>query len=387
MPEPKLYQGLAYQPPPATELTRRQGGIVGDFIRAAQRRHLKVHLQVQAAIPPGYRVQFGGPRDDDQPRLPDGRIPPRRLARNGSLASPAIVGYLQALIRDLCRAYPDIDGLRLDWPEYPPYFLDDAFLDFGAHAAAAARRLDFDFAVMQRAAQALYQTLHGRLSDAAVQPWLEGDGGRFALLAALQRSPALLDWLRFKARLVAELLRQARATLTAAAGRHVELLAHAFPPPFSVISGMDFATSGQHCQGFCVKLYTLHWPMIVRFWGDVLHKANPNLSERVLVRALVKWLDIADDEGLPRLQDYHYPEPNEAQPVGLEAQARKLRQARAEAGATPVYALAHGYGRLDEFRRRLQVAWQASGGRVWINRYGYLSDEKLKIIAEVCRAR
>jgi hypothetical protein len=64
--------------------------------------------------------------------------------------------------------------------------------------------------------------------------------------------------------------------------------------------------------------------------------------------------------------------------------AAKIRQARREAGRTPVYALAHGYGPAADFRRRLRVAWQSSGGRVWINRYGYLSNEKLDIIREVC---
>ena len=34
----------------------------------------------------------------------------------------------------------------------------------------------------------------------------------------------------------------------------------------------------------------------------------------------------------------------------------------------------------EDFRRRLRVAWQASGGGVWINRYGYLGEEKLEIV-------
>src|SRR6185503_13411294 len=126
---------------------------------------LKVYLQVQAAIPPGYRVQFGGPTDDDRPRLPNGRIPPRRLANNGSLASPHIRDYTQALLRDLCRAYPEIDGLRVDWPEYPPYFLDDVFLDFGDHAQLAASRLGFDFKRLKQEVVNLYQFLHGGLLD------------------------------------------------------------------------------------------------------------------------------------------------------------------------------------------------------------------------------
>ena len=38
----------------------------------------------------------------------------------------------------------------------------------------------------------------------------------------------------------------------------------------------------------------------------------------------------------------------------------------------------------DDFRRRLAVAWRASRHGTWIIRYGYLSDDKMKIVAEVC---
>jgi hypothetical protein len=385
IPEAKLYRGLRYQPPAATELTHKQGPLVRDFIRAAQARHLKVYLQIQAAIPPGYRVQFGGPQEADRPRLPDGRAPPRRLANNGSLASPHIRDYMHALIGDLCRAYPDLDGFRFDWPEYPPYFLDDVFLDFGEHAQAAAARLGFDFERMRRQAAALYQALHGGLTDAHLTRWAEPDGGRYFLLRGLANHSGLADWLRFKAVLVEELLTGFRQTLTEAGGASKEMVPNAFPPPFTLASGFDFARAARHSSAVSVKLYTMHWPMILRFYGDAIRQANRGLSDKLLLRALLRWLDLADDDGLPRLDDYAYPEPDVPHPVGEKAQARKIAQAQAEAGPVSVYALAHGYGRADDFRKRLRVAWQASRHGVWINRYGYLSDAKIGIVREVCR--
>jgi hypothetical protein len=385
VPEPKLYKGLHYQPPPPTDLTRKQGPLLRDFLRAAQSKHLKVYFQVQAAIPPGYRVQFGGPQEADQPRLPDGRVPPRRLAKNGSLASPAIRDYEHALIRDLYRVYPDLDGIRFDWPEYPPYLLDDVFLDFSDPAKTAAKRLGFDFEAMRRAAGALYRTLHGGLTDADLTPWDDPDGGRYFLLRRLSNHPALADWLRFKAVLVDELLAGFRKVLTEAAGKDKEMMPNAFPPPFTLASGMDFARAARHSSAVSVKLYTMHWAMILHFYGEVLLKANPKLSEKSLVRALVRWLDIAE-EPLPRLADYHYPEPNEPHPASEQALERKLHQAQADAGTMPIYALAHGYGPVADFRKRLQVAWKASRHGLWVNRYCYLSDEKIKAIAEVCRS-
>jgi len=124
---------------------------------------------------------------------------------------------------------------------------------------------------------------------------------------------------------------------------------------------------------------------MLRFYGNALLAANPRVSQELLARALVRWFDIADDNGLPRLEDYSYPETDVPHPVGLRAQARKIAEAQAEAGDTPIYALAHGYGPVDDFRRRLKVAWEAGPHGVWINRYGYLSDEKLAVIGEVCR--
>ncbi|MCP5110076.1 MAG: hypothetical protein GY953_04500, partial [bacterium] len=212
-PDKRFYEGLRYQPPPPTELTREQGGIIRDFIRAAQARHLQVYFQVQAAIPPGYRVQLGGPLDEDKPRLPDGSVPPRRLAKNGSLASPHIRAYTNALLSDLCAAYPDLDGIRVDWPEYPPYLLDSVFLDFGDHARSAASRLGFDFERMRSQVGSLYETLHGGLTTSDVEPWAEKDGGRYRLLRALGDRPGLTDFLRFKATLVDELLAGFRETL------------------------------------------------------------------------------------------------------------------------------------------------------------------------------
>lgn len=383
VPNKALYQGLRYQPAEPTGLTERQGHLIHDFIRAAHRAGLKAYFQVQAAIPPGYRVQFGGPVDEDRARLPDGRIPPKRLAKNGSLASPEILGYEHALIRDLIEQYPDLDGLRFDWPEYPPYFLDSVFLDFSEHARLAAERLGFDFGVMRRDVGGFYERLHGALSDQHLTGWGEGDGGRYGLLRLLSDYPGIGEFLRFKAALVSDMLASFRRVMNEAGGKHMEMLPNAFPPPFTIASGMDFKRVAQHSTAISVKLYTMHWPMILRFYGDQIREANPGISDGPLVRALVTLLDIADDGGLPSLNDYRYPPPDVAHSVGPQAQARKIAQAQRDAGDTPIYVLAHGYGPLADYRKRMQVAWQAATHGMWVNRYAYLTDEKLAALGEV----
>ncbi len=384
VPDKSLYSGLRYQPAEPTELTRSQGHILKDFVRAAQARHIKVYFQVQAAIPPGYRVQFGGPVDEDRALLPDGRIPPRRLAKNGSLASPEILEYEHALIRDLLKNYPDLDGMRYDWPEYPPYFLDSVFLDFSDHAMRAAGRMGFDFEAMKRDVGGLYSKIHGGLADADLRAWVDDqDQGRYFLLRLMSDYPGVGDWLRFKARLVEDMLGGFRRVMNEVGGERMEMLPNAFPPPWTIPSGMDFRRVARVSTAISCKLYTMHWPMMLRFYGDQIMEANPGLSNQLLTKFLVRALDLADDGGFDRLEDYSYPPPDVPHPVGAKAQARKIAQAQADAGDTPVYVLAHGYGPLDDFRKRLEVARDAGKHGYWVNRYAYLHDDKLEAIREV----
>ena len=381
-PDARLYAGLRYQPVAPDELSEREGPVVAAFIRAARTRGLEVHLQVQAAIPPGYRVQFGGAEADDQPRMANGKTMDSRVDKNASLASPHIRDYGCALIRDLVRAYPEIDGLRIDWPEYPPYAFNSLFFDFGGHVEAAAVRLGLDFARMRAHTQQLYDYLADRLTDGDLARWLEPDGGRYRLLRLLGAYPGVADLLHFKAALVVELLSAYRAALSDAGGAEKQLIPQAFPPPWSVVSGFDFARAAAHSDAIGVKLCTMHWPMMLSFYAHAILALRPDLSRDLLRRALLRLLDIADDAGLAELADYRYPEPDEPHPVGPGAQARKIAAAQAEAGAMPIVAFTHGYGPLDDDRQRMATGFQAAGGRMVVNRYGYLSDRKLDILGE-----
>lgn len=383
VPDKKLYKGLRYQPTEPTKLTREQGKIIHDFIKGAQSRHLKAYLQVQAVIPPGYRVQFGGPTAEDRPRLPDGSLPEKRLAKNGSLASEQILGYEHALLRDLIKNYPNLDGIRVDWPEYPPYFFDSLFLDFSDHAKTAAKKLDFDFEQMKNDVGGLYKRLHGSLTDADLLPYLEDDQGRYGLLRMLSDNPGILEMMRFKATLVERMLAGFREVMDDAGGKKMELMPNAFPPPWTLASGMDFRRVAKHSAAISCKLYTMHWPMMLRFYADQLMKANPKLTDKILTRALVQWLDLADDEGFDSYKKYNYPGPDVPHPVGSKAQARKIAQAQRDAGETPVYVLAHGYGPIKDYEKRLGVAAKAGKYGFWVNRYAYLTNEKIKLIGKV----
>lgn len=373
-PERARYEGLAYQPPEPDALTAREGAIVGRFLAAAKARGMTTHLQVQSAIPPGYRVQFGGAQGADEPLGPDGEPVPGRVDLNASLASPDILAYGAALLSDLAAQYPGIDAIRIDWPEIPPYHFGALFFDFSPHALAFAEGMGIDVERMRADTLALRDELTA-LDDARL-----GAASPQMVLETLARHPGVGDLLAVRRAMVKGLLARYRAALPT----DVALVPQAFPPPFHLLSGFDFGAAGEWAPLIGVKLYTMHWPMILRNWGEALRALAPAASGGALAAALVRLLDTRDADP-DSLEAIRYPEPDEAHPASDRAMADKIRRARKAAGKTPVAAFAHAYGPLDDVVRRTRVAWEASEGNVWLNRYGYLSDEKLAALKEVTR--
>ncbi|WMS43680.1 hypothetical protein RDV64_04575 [Acuticoccus sp. MNP-M23] len=365
-PDKAIYAGLAYQPPEPDALTAAEGDTVARFIAAAKARGLKVWFQVQAAIPPGYRVQFSGVRAEDEALGPDGEPIHGRVDANASLAAPDILAYTEALLKDLAAAYPDVAGFRIDWPEYPPYTFGSLFFDFSPHALAAADRLGIDTARMRADALALrtrLTTLEAGDIPATVPS-----------LDALSRYPGVADLLALRRHLSAALVARMRSALPP----EMALVPQAFPPPLNALSGFDIEAIAPEVEGIGIKFYTMHWPMILADFARAMggHDALAPLLAQLLGTGGARPQTVAD---------LRYPDPEEAHAVGADAIAEKLSAARTAAGDTPVYAFTHAYGPLSDVMRRAEAAWTASEGRLWVNRYGYMSDEKLAAFGKMVR--
>jgi hypothetical protein len=129
----------------------------------------------------------------------------------------------------------------------------------------------------------------------------------------------------------------------------------------------------------------MHWAMIARFYLDQLSENNPQVDEALLVSALFNLLEISDGSPPTEIANVKYPSPDEPHLPSEDAQRRKIAHAQLAAGDTPIAALVHGYGPVDDTLNRLAVGLRASNNRIWVNRYGYLSDEKLRKLGELSR--
>ena len=376
------YRDLRYQPSLADALTHAQGHWLDRLIDAARSRGINVYLQVMAASPPGYRVQFSNMLEDDRCLGPDGLAHERRVDRNASLASPHVVAYVTTLLVELAQRYPGAAGFRLDWPEYPPYDFRSALFDFNGAARADLARAGHDPAaiaadvtqwaarlgVAARAAAARGPAAtREALLDANWQALNADDGPLVALYDSKRRSALAL-------------LRACRAALDRVAGPRRRLEPQMFPPPLQRISGFPATALAGVADAVGVKLYTMHWPMLARYWARDLLTGSCNEREldaaTAAVADLFGFTDALHADGAV----LRYPEPHEAHPVGTRAQREKLLEAVRLANGVPVRAFVHSYGPAADVMHRFAIA-KATGLPVWINRYGYLSDAKLGNLA------
>ena len=295
-PDVRHYAGCAYSPPKPTHLTDKHGDLIQQFIDAALERGMQVTFHLQAAIPPGLR-------DEDRPRLPDGRIPAGRMADTASLASEAVRAYNRARTSDLLARYPQITGFRIDWPEYPCYTLGETFQDFGPQVADWARERGYDFDAIRTAVARFHEYLHGGLTNEDLEPFADAEpteDGMSAMAAKLlNRHKAVGDWLLLKAKLSKDIIACWRQAISDC-DESRRLIAHAFMPPYSLVSGFDFAGAGDHCDAIAPKLYTMHWSLMIQFWSEQLLKHNRGLDERLLVRAVVNLMGLAHPSGARR---------------------------------------------------------------------------------------
>jgi hypothetical protein len=165
----------------------------------------------------------------------------------------------------------------------------------------------------------------------------------------------------------------------------VALGLNGFAPPWTLVTGMEYGEVHQVVQATRCKLFTFHWPMIVNWWSSSLLAWNPGLEEGAVMRAVQAVLDLPPppDEHRRTLAEYGMPRPDEPHPIAMEALTRKINQAIQQSGSEQCLAYVHSYRPAAEFARVLEAVLASDAPGCWVQRYGYLSDEKLAIMRSV----
>lgn len=381
-PDLRLYEALTYRPPEPDALTDAEGGKVGAFLDAAKARGLEAWLQIQAAIPPCYRVQFGGPVPEDEPMTPDGLPVLGRVDRNASLGSEELRTYLRAIIFDLARAYPQVDGFRFDWPEYPVYHFETLFFDFNPSVGRFAARVGLPFEQVRSGVQDFLSDLR----DGSVRH------RRIALddLASFRESlfiayPALSDLLELRRAIVTDHARFLKETVAEATAGRAGVFLQCFPPPLNEATGFDLTQAGGMADVLGVKFYTMHWPLIEADYLRALRERT-DFSPKSIATALTVILHLSPAQRDRKVSDIRYPEPDEPHPAASSDIIAKMRAARDRVPTkTRLYGITHSYGPLEDVMRRFDAVARGADGAVQVNRYGYLSDEKLAAIGRRVR--
>jgi hypothetical protein len=347
-------------------------------IAEAHARGLAAHLQLSP-------TSIAGLRAEDQIRYIDGSLPDpaHRVARQGCLNSAAVRAYILAQVRDTVRHYPECDGLFFDWIEYTVYALEDYWGCACPHCARQAAALGYDWERIVRDVRALWDWAHAldalkleRVQRLARRPW--------ELLELLQSFPGWLDFIRLKSETVTEVYGLIRQAMDAEGAQHMQLGANGWPPPFNRASGVDYRALAQVCHVVRPKLFTFHWSALPRWYGQVLRQWNPDLSERQLLDALVDILELPDDNAPRSFAQYHIPAPHEDHPARPECWREKLDEVVDQVGGRAAcYALAHSYRSLAQWKRMIAVVRDSRVDGMWVQRYDYLSDDKLDALARM----
>ena len=373
-----IYTDSPYKSRQPNELTSKYGHLIERFINEALDRGLKVYHQLSAVTPPNLL-------DSDRPRKPDGQIPDR-MADTGCLASEGIRAYNEAYVRDLLEKYPQITGFRPDWPEYPCYKLEEAFQDFNPQVEDWAQKHHFNYKSIHEEVQGAYNYLHGYLTNQDLIDLGSSSRGGMTLAHIFRSFPGILEWLRLKTALSLDLLQHWRSLVTTYGGPEKEVSANAFMTPLTLWTGFDYKQGAALCDAISPKLYTMHWSVMVEFWGRTLMAWNPKLDEQLLVRALVNIFDLSENTTAKSIDDYGYPGPQISHPIPNEVQLRRIERVMAEVGGKAlVTPLMHGYGPIHDFARRFRVVAESTADGIWINRYGYLSNAKLDAVGRIWR--
>ena len=390
-PDPALWSDLPWNPPAlAPEAIRVDH--VRRAIDASRERGLRVYAALAPYALPGgtggqvYTTPSTELRDEYRPRRFIGGSHPDAIAFTGCLNNPVVRRLGRARLLEVLRHYGDVDGIVLDWVEYPVYFIDKLFTCFCDHCRHQATASGYDWQEILSSVRQLWDSLH-TLTPEQVHALIDsGDWGD--LVADPEGMQTGFNaWLDFKAESVALAVRDLRETMAETDAPNVHVSTGGFSLPWGRMSGASYPDENGPVDVQRVKLYSFHWLMMVRWWTEAIMSWNRGSDLRAtnMTRATMSLfgleLEHKPSEITPDL--FGMPDPDESHNLTPGSYTHRLENALSRRShQAPLMPVVHAYRSVEDFASLMQTIRPFARRGVWIQRYGYLSDEKLDVLRQ-----
>lgn len=388
-PDPSIWAGVPY-PPSRVAPAEHRTDVARQMIDRSRELGIDPYIILSPTIVPGLpggHSMSGGTAEVDASERPmpvAGSRSERIIAGQGCPNHPHVQALVEARVKETVQHYPDAAGFFFDWVEYTCYFPVDAFTCFCTHCESAALAAGFDWGAMRHGVRRLWDRLHA-ITPADLHAVSESGGGLLSLLSADDRAAVELHQ-RFKAQSVArtyELIREVLRT----AGSDISLGASGFPDPWGRITGAALGAAGEYADVVRPKFFTFHWAMMVRWYSEALLSWNTDLPEDLVVRAVLTDFGISGGDRALTPSAFGMPGPEESHPLSARDVVAKIENVTKSLDAsTRCEAYLHSYQPAADFDQLLGAVNQLDIAGIWVQRYGYLSDEKLDILAAHWRA-
>ncbi|MEW6752737.1 MAG: hypothetical protein AB1505_17410 [Candidatus Latescibacterota bacterium] len=270
---------------------------------------------------------------------------------------PAVNDWTRDCLVHVVRHY-GVDGICVDHARYPAPANPHALLACGCpHCQEAALELGFAFESLRQGVGQWLERVRGLTPD-GLHALARARPGLFDLLTWLGDDEVLLEWLEFRARLLARRMEEFHQAVRGASGQVRVFGSDVFPPSVALLGGhlyeewergADFLTGGASFGG--VVGWATCVPSLAAEWARALLCAVPEAAEAdalALVWRLFGYDDLPVPRTLAELQ---------AGPLPLEEiYAREVDRLRAGAsGAIPLYPPVTATGSPEQVRRLCQA--------------------------------
>lgn len=361
----RLYSDTRYRPP-YDPIQLDLAGQVGAALRAAG-LGFNIHDPI-----------FRPPQLDPDCSLEDAGGVRREafLSGVGCLNNPEVRSYASAFVLDLAQHYRP-DGLSLDWVEFTPYRLEDCLLCHCVHCQQLQEELGFDSRQTRISAANVFEKVREKGPVGLGKPTGWGD-------AWSRLDDGVASLFEFKRLSVVRFVKGLRDLLVSRGLGHLKLRLPGFAWPMCIASGLDYTLAGQLPNVVVeTKMYRFHWGLMVRWYANDLSLIHGNSSPADWVPFVLGMLEL--ESGDLSYDKFRMPRPDEIGAISLETERKKQECALEAVGANRrnLGVRVHGYGPRPMFQDRLKTAALEGFSEIGVQRFGYLSDEKLTDIGRL----